>query len=137
MSASRKAWQNIPRGKRNEERAQPIATDNSGQSPSCLSSNVGQKMKRGAKLLISLTVLGLIVFCYFQAPILPFRSVTFIGGPDHILSDTPLKKEEQQAVAAVLEGYGVRHLQTESGILVTPRLFFDREMRWNYTSKAK
>jgi hypothetical protein len=114
-------WQNVKRGF-------PLWPNNT----------VGEKMHRRAKSLVgSLVGLALAVYCYFQAPILPFRTVVSGGGPDHILTESALKKEEKQAVAAVLDGYGVRHFQTKSSILITPRLFFDRELRWNYTSKAR
>jgi hypothetical protein len=95
-------------------------------------------MHRQAKVLLSSMVAGVLVaLAYFQAPVLPFRTGVAVHGPNHTLTEAPLKKEEKQAVAAVLNSYSVRYVQTESSILITPCLFFDREMRWNYTSKAK
>lgn len=95
-------------------------------------------MRLKAKVLLgSVFVFVLLAFAYFQAPILPFRTVVSDYGPNHILTEVSLKKVEKQAVAAVLDRYSVRYLQTESSILITPQLYFDREMRWNFTRKAK
>lgn len=95
-------------------------------------------MHRKATILVgSVAALALATFAYFQVPILPFRTVVSDYGPNHILTEAPLKKEEKQAVAAVLDRYSVRYLQTESLILITPQLYFDRELRWNFTSKSK
>ena len=95
-------------------------------------------MHRRAKVLFSSTAaVAVVALAYFQAPLLPFRTVVSDHGPTHILTEAPLKKEEKQAVAAVLDRYSVRYLQTESSILITPQLFFDRELRWNFTSKSR
>ena len=74
---------------------------------------------------------------YFQAPIMPFRPVVSDFGANHVLTEIPLKKEEKKAILAVLESYGEVCRETETSLWISPRLYFDRELRWNYTSKSR
>ena len=49
--------------------------------------------------------------------------------------ERPVQHEVRAAFTAVLGRYGERYQQTKEGILITPRLYFDNELRWNYTTK--
>lgn len=80
-------------------------------------------------------IVCLAVFGWDRFTICPFRAVVSDQGPDHVLSEFPVSKEEKAAFAAVLSQYGERYRETSDGIWITPRLYFDKELRWNYTSK--
>ena len=81
------------------------------------------------------TAVPFVGYGWRHLPVLPFRAVT--SSPTSSLHEQPMKKEEKPAIAAVLRRYGERYAETEDTIWITPGLFFDRDLRWNYTSKSK
>ncbi len=88
-------------------------------------------------LVGAIALIGLVFWSYSRAPIFPFRTVVSDRGPNHVLNEASLKKEEKKKIIAVLDRYGEIYHETDTSVWITPRLFFDKELRWNYTSKAR
>jgi hypothetical protein len=63
------------------------------------------------------------------------RAVTSDQAPEPRLHEREITVDELAAFADVLSKYGERFSETPNRILITPRLYFDQELRWNYTSK--
>ena len=75
---------------------------------------------------------------YFWLPLIPFECVYHDGTGAHCLLGQPIQSPEQSArVAAVLKRYDEPYWRPGDVIVLVPlALAFDRELRWNYTSKA-
>jgi hypothetical protein len=82
-----------------------------------------------------LVIAGLSVYSWHRWPICPMQAVTSDSAPEPRLHERPIAADEIAAFAAVLAKYGEPYSERADGILITPRLYFDRELRWNYTSK--
>lgn len=92
-------------------------------------------MKR-LSILIGIALAGVAIVTWFLIPILPFRAVFHDGSAHHNLSTSTLRPEDRAKIELVLKKYGEHYWTTDTGILITPQLFFDPQLRWNYTSKS-
>ena len=95
-------------------------------------------MKPQARVAIvagGLVIAGLSVYSWHRWPICPMRAVTSDSAPEPRLRDRSIAVDELPAFATVLAQYGEPYSERADRILITPRLYFDRELRWNYTSK--
>ena len=95
-------------------------------------------MKPQARLAVfagGLVIAGLLVYSWHRCPICPMQAVTSDSAPEPRLHQRPIAADELPAFAAVLARYGEPYSERADRILITPKLYFDRELRWNYTSK--
>ena len=83
----------------------------------------------------ALVVIGLSIHGWHRWPICPMRAVESDFAPEPRLHERTITTAEMPAFVAVLTEYGEPHSESGDTILITPRLYFDRELRWNYTSK--
>ncbi len=82
-----------------------------------------------------LVIAGLLVWSWYRWPICPMLAVASDSAPEPRLHQRPIAADELPAFAAVLARYGEPYSERADRILITPKLYFDRELRWNYTSK--
>jgi len=95
-------------------------------------------MKPPVRLAIvsaALVVIGISVYGWHRWTICPMRAVVSDSSPKPRLNERQIATEEMPAFAAVLTKHGEPYSKNVDTILITPRLYFDRELRWNYTSK--
>src|ERR1051326_431498 len=97
-------------------------------------------MKSGARVILlvsaGVAMLGAFV-AYHELPLLPFRPVVSDAGPNHVLTESTLGKDQKSAIIGVLARYEERYCDYGDSIWITPKLYFDKELRWNYTSKSQ
>lgn len=69
----------------------------------------------------------------------PYIPVSHDGSGDHILFYDKTKKTPElvDAMCGVLARYHIWHKKTRDGVLIPLCLFLDKEMLWNYTTKAE
>ena len=97
-------------------------------------------MNRTRRILLAVSLGAIVIaaLCYNFVPVIPFAAASHDGTGAHRLIERSLGgKAEVEAVASVLSQYGERYsITSDSRLLITLRLFLDKELRWNYTSKA-
>ena len=89
--------------------------------------------------MMILALVGAMLCVWYFTPISPFIPVfnVWIDHEQHLVSKLcRLGKQENDSLTKVLESDSQIFLVFNRMIFVTPRLFFDKELIWNYTSKA-
>jgi len=90
---------------------------------------------------IFLFVIPLVVVLWFvvwtRIPFLPFYAVYHDGSDRHQLYEKVIPRESHEAFEHVLIAYRQPYWISAERILIVPKLYFDRELRWNYTSRAE
>ena len=86
---------------------------------------------------LALVVAGTTFHGWHRWAVCPLYAVVSDGAPEPRLVEQRVAPEEIPAFAELLARHGQHHVVTPSGIRITPALYFDRELLWNYTSKAR
>lgn len=89
---------------------------------------------------IACTAIILIGYVAFHIPVWPFFPVFYVL-PFHerekLASVSPfLTQEDADAIGCILNKYNEKYLWANNVIFVSHSLFFDKELRWNYTTKS-
>ena len=75
------------------------------------------------------------IYAWNYWPVCRLRAVVSDHAPEPRLHERPITLEEKTAFAQVLAKHGEPYAERSETILITPRLYFDTELRWNNTSK--
>lgn len=94
--------------------------------------------KRKRVVSIAILIDGLLTLWYWM-PIFPVRPVfnVWINYEQHLVSTScRLSKQDIDSLTSILKRDNQIFFVGKSMIFVTPKLLFDKELIWNYTSKA-
>ena len=78
------------------------------------------------------------LFIFYASPIYPFKLVLSDNSANHNLTSHRISTpSEANAVSVILDNYGEKNICVSKYVLVSIHLALDKELRWNYTTKAK
>ena len=91
------------------------------------------------KITIGFIGISFIVTFWFSwnlATICPFVAVYHDGSGDHNLIEIEIKENDIKPLHIVLDQYEENFRVKGDKLFIAPRLYFDEQLRWNYSSKA-
>ena len=93
-------------------------------------------MKRSIIVLILFGISALLSIVFL--PIFPFVPLELNEGERNVFvkSVSPLDTDRIKNLAMILDHYGERHCVCGQNVRVCLRLFLDKDLMWNYTTKA-
>ena len=95
-------------------------------------------MKRKIKFLIIGVIIIIFAIAVLFLPVFPFKTVIHNGSGENFLIEKTLTNEAQiNSICMTLERYGECYWKTKNKLRVPIKLYFDKDLRWNYTSKSE
>lgn len=91
------------------------------------------------KITIGLVGIALIVafgFSWNFATVCPFVAVYHDGTGDHNLVEIEIKEDDIKPLHIVMDRHEEHFRVKGDEIFITPKLYFNEQLRWNYSSKA-
>ncbi len=85
-----------------------------------------------------LIVVASSLYAWYNAPVMPFRPVRMDSHQQLQVHNEALTRMRADSVEGVLQRYHETYRRSDTNtVLITPSLYSDTELMWNYTSKAE
>jgi len=89
------------------------------------------------KRVICIFILVLAVaYVWFAVPLVDFKVVYHNGSDENFLYERQLRETECEDLVKTLNKYNAVYESDGRSVKMTLQLYFDKEMRWNYSSKS-